>query len=125
MYASSGNSVRGAEYARRALRLSPFDPLLYVAHLALGIAALQEERYEECAAWWGKCAEANPKFGMIVIVQAEALALAGRIEEARAVFARGLELEPTASIRTIRELGCIPALEEKMIRGARMLGLPE
>jgi hypothetical protein len=34
-------------------------------------------------------------------------------------------LEPSASIRTIRELGYIPALEEKMIRGARMLGLPE
>jgi adenylate cyclase len=41
--------------------LSPFDPLLYAAHLALGIAALQEDRYEETATWWGKCAEANPK----------------------------------------------------------------
>jgi tetratricopeptide (TPR) repeat protein len=105
--------------------LSPFDPLLYAAHLALGIAALQEERYEETATWWGKCAEANPKFGMIVIAQAQALALAGRIQEARAVFARGMELEPSASIRTIRELGYIPTLEEKMIRGARILGLPE
>ncbi len=125
LYASSGSSVRGAEYARRALRLSPFDPLLYVAHLALGAAALQEERHEEAAAWWGKCAEANSKFGMIVVVQAGALALAGRIQEARVVFARGMELEPTASIRTIRELGCTPALEEKMIRGGRMLGLPD
>jgi hypothetical protein len=69
--------------------------------------------------------DATPKFGMIVIGQAQALALAGRIQEARAVFARGMELEPSASIRTIRELGYIPALEEKMIRGARMLGLPE
>jgi adenylate cyclase len=125
LYAWSGDSVRGAEYARRALRLNPFDPLLYAAHLALGIAALQEDRYDETAAWWGRCAEANPKFGMIVIAQAQALALAGRIQEARAVFARGMKLEPSASIRTIRELGYIPALEEKMIRGARMLGLPE
>ena len=124
LYAWSGDSVRGAEYARRALRLSPFDPLLYAAHLALGIAALQEERYEETATWWGKCAEANPKFGMIVIGQAQALALAGRIQEARAVFARGMELEPSASIRMIRELGYVPA-SSKMIRGARMLGLPE
>ena len=38
---------------------------------------------------------------------------------------RRMELEPSASIRTIRELGYIPTLEEKMIRGARMLGLPE
>ena len=125
LYAASGNSVRGAEYAGRALRLSPFDPLLYVAHIARGTSALQEDRYEECAAWFGKCAEANPKFGMIVIAQAQALALAGRMEEAKAALAQGLKLEPTASIRTIHELGCIPALEEKMIRGARMLGLPD
>ena len=38
---------------------------------------------------------------------------------------RRMELEPSASIRTIRELGYIPTLEEKMIRGGRMLGLPE
>ena len=62
---------------------------------------------------------------MIVIGQALALALAGRIEDATTVCARGLKLEPNASIRTIRELGYIPALEEKMIRGARRLGLPE
>ena len=125
LYAWSGDPLRGTEYAHRALRLSPFDPLLYAAHLALGIAALQENRYDETAAWWGKVAEANPKFGMIVIGQAQALALAGRIEEAKAAFARGLELEPSASIRSVRELGYVPALEEKLIRGARILGLPE
>jgi adenylate cyclase len=54
LYAASGDSVRGAEYAGRALRLSPFDPLLYVAHIARGTAALQEDRYEECAAWFGR-----------------------------------------------------------------------
>ena len=125
LYACSGDPVRGTEYAHRALRLSPFDPLLYVAHLALGAAALQEERYDDTAVWLGKCAQANPKFGMIVINQAGALALGGKIEEAKLVFARGLELEPSASIRTIRELGFIPALEEKMVQGARLLGLQE
>ena len=44
LYAWSGDSVRGAEYARRALRLSPFDPLLYAAHLALGM-----QRYKRSA----------------------------------------------------------------------------
>ena len=125
LYAWSGDPHRGTEYAHRALRLSPFDPLLYAAHLALGIVALQENRYDETASWWGKVAEANPKFGMIVIGQAQALALAGRIEEAKAAFERGLELEPSASIRSVRELGYAPALEEKLIRGARILGLPE
>ena len=125
LYAWAGNPLRGREYAHRALRLSPFDPLLYAAHLALGIVALQDNRYDETAAWWGKVAEANPRFGMIVIGQAQALALAGRIEEARAVFARGLELEPGACIRSVRELGYVPELEEKLIRGAKILGLPE
>ena len=43
----SGNAVTGTTYARRALRLSPFDPLTYVAHLAFAIAAFAEGRYDE------------------------------------------------------------------------------
>ena len=41
------------------------------------------------------------------------------------MFARGLEpSRPQVPARST-ELGYIPTLEEKMIRGARILGLPE
>ena len=125
IYAWSGDPATGTAYAHRALRLSPFDPLTYQAQLALGIAALQEERYDESAAWQAKCAQANPDFGAFVMGQAAALALAGRMEEARSAGARALELEPGFSIRSIRELGYAPAIEAKFVDAFRSLGVPE
>jgi adenylate cyclase len=125
VYAWSGQPIIGTEYAHRALRLSPFDPLAFHVHLALAYAALQEGRYGDSAAYWGKCAQANPDLGMFVIGRAQMLALAGRIDEARPVFARGLALEPEFRIRTILELGWAPVIMDKMVLAARLLGARE
>jgi adenylate cyclase len=80
LYALNGQSDIGATYARRALRLSPFDPLAYHAHMALTFAAVQEERYDEAAAHGAKLAQVSPNFGSHVVTHAIALALAGRME---------------------------------------------
>jgi adenylate cyclase len=125
IYGWSGQPVTGTEYAYRALRLSPFDPLAFHVHLALAYAALQEERFGEAAAHWGKCAQANPDLGMFVIGQALMLALAGRMDDARPLFVRGLALEPEFRIRTVRELGWAPVIMDKMVRAARLLGAQE
>ena len=102
LYASRGYAVTGTTYALRALRLSPFDPLAYHAHLALTFAAIQEERYDEATAHGAKLAQVSPNFGGHVIAYAVALALAGRMEKARRVSARALEIEPSSSITTSR-----------------------
>ena len=125
LYARGGDPVTGTAYADRALRLSPFDPLAFHAHIALALAATQEGRYEEAGAYWQKCAQANPSFGGFLFGQAQMLALAGRMGDARTIFARGLALEPEFRIRTIVELGFAPAITDKMIDGARLLGAPE
>jgi adenylate cyclase len=125
LYAWSGNPGIGTKYAHNALRLSPFDPLVYIAHLGLGAAAFHEDRYDDAAAWWDKCAKSNPSFGAFAMGQAQALALAGRMEEAKTVFARALELEPGYRIRTILELGYVRAITDKMVHAARLLGVRE
>jgi adenylate cyclase len=125
LYASRGHSVTGTTYALRALRLSPFDPLAFCAHLALTLAAIQEERYDEATAHGAKLAQVSPNFGGHVITYAVALALAGRMEEARRFSARALEIEPSSSISTTRSVGLGPGVAEKFERGLRMLGVPE
>ncbi len=125
LYAWSGDPVTGAKYAHRALRLSPVDPLAYVAHLAFGIVAFHEGRYEEAAAWWEKCSRANPKFVPFARAQAFALALAGRMDEARPILQRGLEPGPGFRLSGFEAFGMKPALLNKWLGGGRLLGLPE
>jgi tetratricopeptide (TPR) repeat protein len=125
LYGWSGHSATAITYAHRALRLSPFDPLAYHAHLALTFAAIQDERYDEAAAHGAKLAQVSPNFGPHLMTYAAALALAGRMDEACQVYARGLEIEPSWSFRTRRSVGVAAKLAEKLDRGYRLLGLPE
>jgi TolB-like protein/Tfp pilus assembly protein PilF len=120
-----GESGAAVSYAQRALRLSPFDPLAYAAHIAMPVAAIHEDRYDDAAAFYGKAAQANPGHGMFLLAQAESLALAGRLDEARPIWEEGLKLEPEFRIRTLLEVGLIPLIFDKHARGARLLGALE
>jgi TolB-like protein/class 3 adenylate cyclase/Tfp pilus assembly protein PilF len=125
LYGLWGQSVIAASYAQRALRLSPFDPLAYHAHMAQAQAAIQEERYDEAVTHAAKLAQASPDFGSHVMTYAVALALAGRMDEARLACARALEIEPSFSSSTIRSVGAALSLQEKFERAHRLLGVPE
>jgi tetratricopeptide (TPR) repeat protein len=125
LYGIWGRSVSATSYAQRALRLSPFDPLAYHAHLALTFAAIQEERSDEAVAHGAKLAQVSPNLGVHVMTYAEALALAGRMDEARLVCARALEIEPSISIKTFQSIGPAASLAEKIERALRLLGVPE
>jgi TolB-like protein/tetratricopeptide (TPR) repeat protein len=113
-----------AALADRALKMSPLDPLAFQSHLALGHAALGEERYEDASACFGRAAQRNPGFSSSYLNQAMALAVAGRGQDARPMARRGLELEPGYRVRALYESKTSPGLVEKFIGGARLLGLP-
>ena len=114
-----------AIHANRALRLSPFDPKAFEAHLALGMAAISEGRYDEAAVSFARGAEINPDHSLLALFHAIALGLAGRVAEAQAPLKRGLELEPGFRIRVFSEFGLASPLAENFAKGARLLGLPE
>jgi adenylate cyclase len=112
--------------ANHALRLSPFDSTAFQSHLALGIAAIQQGRYAEAASHCARATQANPGMPYLYLFQALALALAGRLEEARPLARRGLELFPDWRVGTIvAAFGLAPAFMDKLAEGARILGLPE
>jgi tetratricopeptide (TPR) repeat protein len=79
---SDSGELRLLEWQRDALRLSPFNPVAFVAHIALGDVAVVEGRYDEAASQYAKAVQANPRFSVAYFCQAIALALAGRVEEA-------------------------------------------
>ena len=65
VHAFRGDHAAATVHANRALRLSPFDPLAFEAHLDLGVAALGEARYDEAASHFAKAVQANPGFNQV------------------------------------------------------------
>jgi TolB-like protein/class 3 adenylate cyclase/Tfp pilus assembly protein PilF len=96
-----GETATARDYAQRGLRLSPFDALAWIGHQSLGVADLREQQYDAAAVHFGKAMQINPRFSYIYMEQCTALALAGRIDEARAAVKRLLELEPNFSSQAI------------------------
>ena len=125
IYAFNGNPAAVSTHATRALRLSPFDPFSYEAHNALGLAAIQEARYGEAASNFANAVQANTRFSTLYFFQAVALALGGRMEEAQKVVRRALELEPGFRNRFFLDIGLVPAIADKLVEGAHLLGLPD
>jgi tetratricopeptide (TPR) repeat protein len=65
--------------------------------MALGVAELQEAGYNESASHFAKAVQANPHLSHLYFNQAVALALAGRLEEARPIAQRGLAVPRLAN----------------------------
>jgi adenylate cyclase len=123
--ASSGNFAAVTAHANQALRLSPFDPVANVAHIALGHVAVVEGHYDEAASHHAKAVQANPRFSMAYFCQAIALALAGRVEEAGPIVRQLLELSPGFRSSKVFDYSVIGTFAAKFMEGGRLLGLPE
>jgi adenylate cyclase len=122
--AFSGRPAVAIAQAQRGLRLSPFDLLVYLAYLAQGLAAVQEARYEDAASHMTKMLQANSSLSSLYFLGAAVLALADRLDAARAWADRGLEMEPGFRSRLFSEL-MPPQLTEKLTCGCRLLGLAD
>ncbi len=127
IHAWGGDPAMAEDYAKRALRLSPFDPASYEGHLALGAVRLRLRRYDDAAACLAQAVQANPRFSVVYALRASALALAGRIEEAKVVARRVLELDPTFRVGLFLDFAGFvqPDTHEAVAVGLRQAGLPE
>jgi len=95
-----GDDSTAVDHAERAIRLSPFDPLLYVPYIGLAYAHFAAGRFEEAAAAAGRASQSNPKFSMPYVLHAAALANLGRVDEARAVAEDLRKVEPELTVST-------------------------
>ena len=124
VHSFSAHSTEALGCAERALRLSPFDFLAYEAHLARGVVAMHEARYEEAALHYARTVQANPTLSTNHFCLATTLALTGRMETARLSARRGLELEPGLRMRMFLELSTTQEVKDGVTEGGRLLGLP-
>ena len=124
---------RGAEteaHINEALRLSPRDMNVYRWLSYVGFAKLQLTADAEAVCWFGRSNEANRNYPLSHFGLAAALALRGKLDQARAAAKAGLALNPSFTIRRFRvnALSDNPtylAKRERVYEGMRLAGAPE
>jgi adenylate cyclase len=96
----NGDDAMAVDQAERAIRLSPFDPLLYLPYVGLAYAHFATGRFEEAATAAALASQSNPKFSMPYVLHAAALAALGRTREAQAVADRLRRVTPGLTVST-------------------------
>lgn len=125
-----GCATETEAHIREALRLSPRDIFAHRWMLFVGIAKLQLGADAEAVVWLRRSIEANLNFPLAHFHLAEALALLGQIDEARAAARAGLALDPSFNLHRYRvnALSDNPtylAGRQRSCEGMRLAGVPE
>jgi adenylate cyclase len=121
-----GESEVAIQQAEQALRLSPFDAMSNIRHMAIAIAHFVAGRFEEAAAAANRAAQAYPRFSPPYWMRAAALANLGRIDEAKIMALRLLEVQPQFTIASITSAPFAnPEILAALGQALRRVGLPE
>jgi len=92
------------EHAEKALRLSPMEPLIYHAAVALGLAWLLTDRFEEAVTHARRAIEGNRNFAFPYFVLALGCARLGQREEAVQAVRQLIAAVPSFRIGTFRKI---------------------
>jgi len=89
-----GDTTLAVEHGRMAIRLSPYDPLIYLPHVGLAYAHFFAGEFAEAAAAATQAAAVNPNFSVPRYLYTAAAFRLGKVTEARASAAVLLRLQP-------------------------------
>ena len=89
------------EHFARAMRLSPFDPMLFMMQAGTASGHFYAGHYEEAAMWSAKSIGENPKVPAVWRVAAASNAWLDRQEQAQNAISHLRRLEPTLRISNI------------------------
>jgi adenylate cyclase len=122
-----GDHDRSQRHTEASLRLSPFDPLRFIALTVSAVAKLASGDPETARATARRALESNPTFAPALAVLAMCLVRLRRIEEARATVRLLLEIAPDTRIATLYErfLFADALGFDLIVAEMRAAGLPE
>jgi tetratricopeptide (TPR) repeat protein len=115
-----------------ALRLSPRDALAYIWMSIAADAKNHLGSWEQAVEWFRRSIDANRNYPTIYFNLAAALALLGRLDEARSAVRAGLALNPSYALSNARtsrmtrsDYPIYLAQLERILDGMRKAGIPE
>lgn len=117
---------KGIANFERALRLSPIDPMNFNNYVGIGSAHEIAQEYDEAAAYYRRALEERPNANWIYRNLASVLSGAGRVEEAKQVFAELTRYYPDLTISKFKQAMVFsPTALNRMGENLRKLGLPD
>jgi TolB-like protein len=96
--AYGGELAAAIEHGKMGIRLSPYDPLVYLPYVGLTLAHFFSGSFSEAVIAAGRAAAANPRLSVPRYLHAAALMRLGRLDEARAMAEIVLSLQPGFTI---------------------------
>lgn len=117
---------RAIEHFKRAMRLSPVDPLMFNIFIGIGCAYFEKTEYHEAARWVEKGLRERPDAVWANRALTASLFHAGRIDEAKITFTTFRKNFPDLTISGLLER--TPGsdfIRAKFAEAFRALGLPE
>ena len=120
-----GQTEGAIERAQRALRLSPFDPLNYLAYNTLAVSYFLTGRHEAARDAARLSVRLNPDFSVCHLFLAAPLIRLGAIKEAKTAAQRVMTLDPAFAIsRLTKRLGFAPTVATALAHAWEEVGLP-
>jgi TolB-like protein/tetratricopeptide (TPR) repeat protein len=122
-----GEHELAIEPLMRSMRLSPLDPEVFNAHMALAQAHMLVGRYAEASSWAEKLFREQPNHLSAACTAAACHALAGRLEQAHKAMGRARQLDPEIRVSNLRDASVLRRPEDvaRYVEGLRKAGLPE
>jgi TolB-like protein len=127
-----GRAEEAEAHIGEALRLSPRDSMAHTWMTDAGSAKNHLGSFEQAVGWFGRAIEANRNYPVAYFHLAAALALLGRLDEARSSVKAGLALNPTYAISRDRAARTARSDDprylaqlEPIFDGMRKAGAPE
>jgi adenylate cyclase len=117
--------VRDPDWLRRALRLSPLDPMNFNNYVGIGSAHEVAQDYDKAAALYRRALEERPHTIWIYRNLASSLAGAGLMEEASEAYGQMLRGYPDLTASKLRQAMVFsPTFLDHMVDNLKKLGLP-
>jgi TolB-like protein len=125
VFAFAGRDREAIEHAELAMRLSPVDPETAFFLGGIAVAHYAAGRFEQAVRYTTEALRLRPGFQGAQRLKCASLALAGQIDEARALLATVLSDQPQLSVDWIRASVPYqtPQLMERFLEGMRKAGL--
>jgi TolB-like protein/Tfp pilus assembly protein PilF len=122
-----GEPDTAIERAIQAMRLSPYDPHMFIMQTAIAMAHFFAGRDAEALSWAETALQEKPDAFLATCVVAASRALVGQLAEAEKAMARLRQLEPTLRVSNVKDRYSIGRPEDftRWADGLRKAGLPE